>query len=183
MKIFVGCSSSDEIDKGYFIECRKLLEELFKGEHSLVYGASSKGLMGEAYRIAKKNNRYVYGINPEIFKDDFDFLECNESIITECISRRTDKLIELSDVLLFLPGGIGTVYEFFSVIESKRSMEFDKPVVVFNANHYFDELFVFLDKLYNGKFTSSKVKDCYFVTSDVDECLEYINNFLRNKSR
>ena len=61
-------------------------------------------------------------------------------------------------------------------IDSKRCGELDKPIIVYNANHFFDELLVFLDKIYNEKFTDSSVKNCYKVTYTIKETLNYLNN-------
>ena len=163
MKIFIGCSSSDEINEKYILD--------------LVFGASNGGLMGLSYNLALKNGNSVLGICPEAYKNDLKSLKCTEEIITNSISDRTVALINESDAIVFLPGGIGTIYELFTVIECKRSGEFDKPVVIYNACGYFDKLFDFLDFLYDEKFTNLKVKDCYYVSNNAEDTLNYIKEY------
>lgn len=174
MKIFIGCSSREEIPDKYFNDCNNLIEELFKLNNDLVFGAYNKGLMALSYDKAKKYNRKVIGITPKIFEEDTKDLECNKLIITDTISRRTDGLIEEAEVLLFLPGGIGTIYELFSAIESKRSGEFDKPIIIYNSNNFFDKLLEFIEVLYKENFSDVKVKKCYYVTNDINELIEYL---------
>ena len=79
-----------------------------------------------------------------------------------------------SDVLLFLPGGVGTIYELISAIEMKRSKEFDKPIIVYNETGFFDEMMQMLDKVYQRNFTSSKVRTNYNVANDYIAVLDLL---------
>ena len=155
MKLFIGCSSSNDIPKDYLSDCENYLNVLLE-DNDIVFGACNSGLMGLSYNIAKKNDNKVTGICPVSYKD---------------------KVIECADALVFLPGGIGTIYELFTAIESKRSHEFDKPIVIYNSNHYFDKLLEFLETMYDQRFTATKVKDCYYVSSSPEDTLEYLNNY------
>lgn len=180
MDIFIGCSSSNDIPKEYFEDCKKLLEEIIK-ENNLIFGACNSGLMGLAYNEALKSNKKIVGICPEAYKDDFKSLKCDAKVVTKAVSTRTDALIMLSDILLFLPGGIGTIYELFTAIESKRCHEFNKPIIIYNSNGYYDKLLEFLDKMYNEKFSNLKDKNNYLVTEKVSLILDYISNYKDNK--
>ena len=180
MKIFIGCSSRDEIPNKYFKDCDNLIEELFKNKNDLVFGAYNKGLMASCYNISKKYKRKVIGITPKIFIDGLLELNCDKEIVTDTISRRTDGLIEEADVLLFLPGGIGTIYELFTAIESKRSGEFDKPIIIYNSNNFFGGLFEFIEKLYTEDFTNINVRDCYLVMDNSSDIINYLTNTSEN---
>lgn len=180
MQLFIGCSSSNDIPKEYFDDCKILLEELMK-ENDLVFGACNSGLMWLAYNTALKANKNITGICPEAYKDDFKTLKCDTEITTKSVSERTDSIISSSDALIFLPGGIGTIYELFTAIESKRCHEFNKPIVIYNSNGYFDKLLEFMDKVYNEKFSRLKDKRNYLVTDSISSILYYINNYKRIK--
>ena len=180
MKLFIGCSSSNDIPKEYFEDCKLLLEELMKG-NDLVFGAYNAGLMGLAYNIALKENGNITGICPDAYKEDCKDLKCDTKITTKTISQRTDSVISSSDALIFLPGGIGTIYELFTAIESKRACEFDKPIVIYNSYGYFDKLLEFMDKVYSEKFSNIKDKRNYLVTDSISSILDYINNYKRIK--
>ena len=175
MNIFIGSSSSDNLEEKYYTSCEKLLNQIFKEENNLVFGASNTRLMGLSYKIAKKNNKKVIGICPKIYKDDFSKLNCDKEIITNTVNERTTELINQSDILIFLPGGIGTIYELLSAIESKRSHEHNKPIIIYNLDNYFDKFLSTLDKIYKEKFTSQKVKDSYVICNKEEEVLKYIN--------
>ena len=116
MKLFIGCSSSNDIPKDYLFYCLNYLNVLLE-DNDIVFGACNSGLMGLSYNIAKKNDNKVTGICPVSYKDDLLSLDCDEERLTDSISDRTDKVIECADALVFLPGGIGTIYELFNAIE------------------------------------------------------------------
>ena len=180
MKLFIGCSSSSYIPTEYFDDCKALLEELMK-TNDLVFGACNSGLMGLAYNIALELNRTITGICPEAYKDDFKTLKCDTEITAKSVSERTENLIEECDALIFLPGGIGTIYELFTAIESKRCHEFNKPIVIYNSNGYFDKLLEFMDKIYRENFSGFIDKRNYLVTDSISSILYYINNYKRIK--
>ena len=179
MNLFIGCSSSNDIDNKYMDDCNVYLSELLK-ENDLVFGAYKEGLMGLSYEIAKCNNREIIGIAPKVFESDLINLNCDKKIVADDILGRTGILIKEADALIFLPGGIGTILELMAAIDMKRNGEFDKPIVIYNSYNFFDELFIFLNKIYNEKFSSINVKDCYYFTSDAKDTLNYIKNYKKN---
>jgi len=176
MKIFVGCSSSNNIPEKYLNDSKMCLNDLFACGYDLVFGACNNGIMGIAYNCALKNGGQVTGICPELFKDDFKNLNCTTEILTSSISERTDKMIEEADVLLFLPGGYGTIYELWTAIESKRSHEFDKPIIIYNFNNFFDEMLRFSEKMVRENFVSSSDSSVYCVFDSPEDVVSYIKN-------
>lgn len=181
MKIFVGCSSSNNIPSQYKDDCKILLNQLFEKDNDLVFGACNLGIMGDSYNSALDNSRQIIGICPEAYKEDFKELKCTTEITTKTVSERTDNIINESDILLFLPGGIGTIYELFTSIESKRCHEHEKTIIIYNSLNYYDKLFSFLDKIYGENFTADYVKQNYFMSNDKEEILSYINTMRREK--
>lgn len=179
MKIFIGCSSSDKVDSKYFSACEKLIESLFTDENELVFGAMNNGLMGLAYKVAKKYKRKVTGIAPKIYEKDFEQLECDVEILCNNITDRIEKIINTSDAFVFLPGGVGTTCEIFSLIESKRSEEFDKPILIYNCYNFFEHLIKMLDKIYSEKFSSHAIRENYLITDNIYESLKYISTYIK----
>ena len=176
MKIFIGCSSSNDINNNYFNECKKLLEKIIPN-NELVFGAYNNGIMGLAYDIAIKNSSNIIGICNEIYKDDLLKLKCNEKVITDTIANRIDILINKSDILIFLPGGIGTLAELFTAIDSRRNNELNKPIIIFNIDGFYDKLLTFMNKVYEEKFAKQTDKNTYLVTNDINEIIKIINKY------
>ena len=177
MNIAVCCSSSNDINRKYLESSKRLLQLIFKGNNNLVFGAMDSGIMGIAYRVAKQNNRKVIGIAPEIYKEDFKELDCDKEILTKDVNDRTDELINNSDILIFLPGGIGTLYELMTAIEMKRSKEFDKPIILYNNTGFFDDIIHMLDKTYAQNFTDFKVRLNYNIANDSRTVMDLLNKY------
>ena len=167
MNVAVFCSSSDDIDIKYIESSKKLLEKIFEKENNLIFGVYPIGIMGLSYKIAKNAGRKIIGITPN--KEDFINLECTEEIITKSVNQRTDTMIEKSDILLFLPGGIGTIYELFTAIEKKRNKEFDKPIYIYNETGFFDNVINLLNKIYDEKFSNIRDVENYSIIKRIEE--------------
>lgn len=180
MKIFVGCSSSNDIDKKH-LEVNKQLLDLILQENDLVFGASNNGIMGLAYNSAINHGKQITGICPEAYKDDLKSLKCTKEITTNSISERTKMLIEESDLLLFLPGGIGTYFELFSAIESKRCHEFDKPIIIFNSNGFFDKFKEMMEQNYRERFSKQSDSLNYVIANTIQEVKEYCEKYKKSQ--
>lgn len=176
MKIAVCCSSTNDIDDIYKESSKELLNEVFKQDNDLVFGAANRGIMGIAYRIAKQNNRKVIGLATKLYEEELYNLECDTEVVEEIVNSRTNKLIEMSDVLLFLPGGIGTLYELMTAIEMKRNNEFNKPIIIYNKTGFFDEAIKMLDKVYSENFTDAKVSLNYSIVNSCKEIMDLLHN-------
>ena len=176
MKLFIGCSSRDEIPKKYYDDCSILLDKLFSCGNELVFGACGKGLMGLSYDVTIEKSCKIIGIFPEFYKNEAEELNCLK-IPVKTVNERTEKIIEESDVLIFLPGGIGTLYELFTAIESKRGYEHNKPIIIYNCCGFYDNIFNQLSIMEDEKFISSDDKEYYFVCSSWEEIIEYLNNY------
>jgi len=180
MKLFIGSSSRNEIPMKYYGYCKEFLDMLFQEKYDLVFGACGKGLMGLSYNVALNNYDDIIGIYPEVYKDEVEELQCIEMPV-KSISERTDKVIEQSDALIFLPGGIGTVYELFTAIESKRAKEHDKPIIIYNCCDFYNDLLHQFDKMYDEKFTSICDEVCYYVCASPEQAIDYLKKYNKNK--
>lgn len=177
MNICMACGFSNSIEDKYYEACKGLISNLMKDNNSLVFGACGDGMMGYAYTIAKYYNRKVTAIVPKVFKKDLEKIPCEEVVITNNIGERTNALANYSDALLILPGGTGTIYEFFAFVEMKRGQEFDKPIVVYNKCGLFDDALEIINKLCKERFADESVKDLYFVTDNEIDVINYIYNY------
>ena len=111
MKIFIGCSSSEKINKKYLEEASNLGQELANIDGmELLFGYSDEGSMGRLYKAFINNEKKVSGYNTPIYNTN---LKCHNTIICDTIIDRTKALLQSADIWLFLPGGIGTHQELF----------------------------------------------------------------------
>lgn len=116
---------------------------------NMVYGGSSLGLMWACAEQVKKNGGQIIGVMPErlhnigVYTD-----ECVELFVTPCMRSRKAKMDELSDAVVALAGGFGTLEELSEMIVQKQLGYNQKAVVILNTNGFYDKLIEFLKKLY-----------------------------------
>ena len=173
MKLFIGASGSENIPKEYIDDCTNLLEVLLK-ENDLIFGAYNKGLMGISYDIAKKNNRSITGICPEIYKASFDILECDKEETTTSIIDSTMKIYKNSDAIVILPGGYGSIYEFFTANYCKICKEINIPIILYNSCGYYDKLISFIKDCIKNKMVNEKEIGKYLVANNASEVVKYL---------
>lgn len=173
MKIFISCSSSDEIKDEYKVVTKYLAEELSK-DNDLVFGCANRGLMGICYNEFKKNNKKVIGVCYEMYKDDLKNLEIDEVHMVKSLEESNRLLPELSDMIILLPGAYGTLSEFMCLLEEKRTGIHNKDIIIFNINGFYDELIDMFNKIYNNVSNKYNFKELVKVFNTADEIIEYI---------
>lgn len=111
---------------------------------TLVYGGGSIGLMGAAAQAALEAGGKVTGIIPR-FLDELEvaMTGLTDLVITETMHARKERMAELSDGFVVLPGGLGTLDETFEILTWRQLQLHDKPVVLMNVAGYWD-MFVHL---------------------------------------
>ena len=116
--------------------------------HALVYGGSKCGLMGELAESVLKAGGRVTGVEPRFFVEDgFVYDAITELIVTEDMSERKAKMIELGDAFIAFPGGTGTLEEIAEVISKVALRHLDAPCILYNLNGYYDGLKQLLDHM------------------------------------
>lgn len=170
MKSFIGCSSSEKINKIYFDYSSKIIDILINKKYEIVFGCYNKGLMGLVYNKYKQTNLKMNAICIEHYKKDLDALDCNK-ILTKNTFEQCEIFIK-SDILLFLPGGFGTLNELFYMINSNIIENHHSKIIIVNINHYYDELKNMINKIIKEKFAES-IDFIYFIDNieELDEIL------------
>jgi uncharacterized protein (TIGR00730 family) len=146
--ITVFCSSKDDIDKKYKTESEKLINLLDVDKITLVYGGNNTGLMRIVNDTYKKKNGQVISVNYK------KFAKMHNDYIYDTLEERQNKLVELGDAYLILPGGLGTAYELFQVLVKNNINDFRKKIYIFNVYGFFDDLLTYITKLNKIKFIS-----------------------------
>ena len=169
MKIFIAGSACENIPEKYIKETEKLGEKLLNTEHEIYCCASDVGLIGSIYNpFLKKAKDRVKCAIPKAHLHYFKSTEDIE-LITDTIGQRTDYMLQNCDMAIFLPGGIGTLYEILCSIETKRADEHHCKLVIVNMFGYFDNLLDMLEKIFKEKFANENDRNMYHVVHNIDE--------------
>lgn len=125
------------------------------GQHDgqLVYGGGSGGLMGAVAQATLDAGGRVVGIIPKaLVEREWAKLNCTELHVVENMHERKRMMAERADCFLAIPGGIGTLEEFFEVWTWRQLGYHDKPVGLLNANGFYDGLLAFVGHCVNQGF-------------------------------
>lgn len=177
MKIFIGCSSSNEISEEYKV-VTKYLADILSTYNDLVFGCANKGLMGICYNSFLNNNRYITGICYEIYKDDLEGLKIDDLYMVKTLDESTKTLEDKSDIILFLPGSFGTLSELMYIIESKRTNIHNKDIIIFNINGFYDDLLNMYYKVFDKVSENYDIKKLCKIYNTVEE----VNNYIKEKN-
>ena len=173
MNLFVGCSSKDNIPTEYIESSFKLLEDISKIDNvNLVFGAFHSGLMKIAYDMFVANNKKIIGIKKE--DNDEGSYSYDKTIITDTATSRFNEIYKHSDVLLFLPGGVGSLAELFSAIEEVKYDEKKKTIILYNDNYFYTPIIKKLYELYKDGFIEGVPSDYMIIESDYNEIIKLI---------
>jgi len=147
------CASMDGIDSNYKKEAEKIGNILLKHNYSLLYGGGILGLMGVAAKSAYNKGVKIISVFPEYLDDpDIIFSEYQKVIKTRNIIDRKKKMIQLSDIFVCLPGGIGTLDEITEVLSSAALGEHTKPIFLINTNDFWNPFVSLLNHMDKNKF-------------------------------
>jgi uncharacterized protein (TIGR00730 family) len=140
-RLCVFCSSSDRVPEAFREDARTLADAMADAGISLVYGGGSIGLMGTlADRLLARGGRVV-GVIPRFLADkELAHGGLAELVVTETMHERKTEMSRRADAFAVLPGGFGTMEEFFEVLTWKQLRLHDRPVVVANTGGWFDPL-------------------------------------------
>ena len=176
ISLCVYCGSRPGTDPSYMAAARELGLAFGKFGWRLIYGAGDIGIMGEVARSAVESGAKTTGVIPthlvqaEVAKQDLDNL-----IITETMHERKKVMFMNSDVVAVLPGGAGSLDEFFEVLTWAQLGLHAKPIYVVNVAGYWDPLIDLVDHVIERGFADASLKDLFTVVGSVDELIGAIN--------
>lgn len=167
MIITVYLGSNEGKTQAFKSAIRELGSWIGSAGHTLVYGGSKCGLMGELAESVLLAGGEVIGVEPQFFIDmGLDYPEITKLIVTKDMSERKAKMIELGDAFIAFPGGTGTLEEISEVMSKVVLGHLHTPCIVYNLNGYYDYLHGLLERMVDEDFSSKeKLMGISFVSS------------------
>ena len=175
MNICVFGASSDRIEKAYFEEAYALGVLIAREDHRLIFGGGNEGLMGACARGVLSEGGRPLGIAPRFFDEPgILFSRCSRMIFTETMHERKQVMEDGSDAFLVLPGGIGTLEEFFETLTLKQLGRHGKPIAIVNTLQYYDALLALLHAAADGGFMSRSCLRLFSFCDTPQEALDAV---------
>jgi|ERR1035437_1203423 uncharacterized protein (TIGR00730 family) len=178
MNICVFCSSSDAVDKKYFVAARRLGKEMVKNSYSLVYGGANRGLMREIADSVLEGSGSVIGVIPKALHDyGISKNGLNELIITDNMRNRKSVMEKRSDAFIFMPGGIGTLEEAMEILTLRQLHYHEKPLVFLNTGGFYNKLMSVFRLMVKEKFMKKEFYKMFYIARDEKSAIRYIKNY------
>ncbi len=176
--VCVFASSCNFVDKSYYEAAAELGTLLANAGMDMVYGGSCLGLMWACAKQVKEHGRRLIGVMPQKLRDMDVFSDyCDEFYVTPCMRSRKAKMDEMSDALIALPGGFGTLEELSEMIVQKQLGYNQKAIVILNTNGFYNDLLRFFDEIIEQKFANKKAVNLYYVANTPQEAVDYLISY------
>ena len=173
--VCVYSASSTKINPVYFKAAEELGSLLAEHHIRLINGAGSIGLMCAVADAVLKNGGEVTGVIPRFMvEQNWHHTGLTELIEVESMHERKQKMANLSDGIIALPGGCGTLEELLEIITWKQLGLYLNPIVILNVNGFFDPLLEMLGKAIDENFMRQQHGDIWKVAQTPEEALRLL---------
>jgi uncharacterized protein (TIGR00730 family) len=170
--IVVFCGSSEGNDPKILQKASVLGSTLANKGIMLIYGAAKIGVMGKIAEASLGNGGQVIGVIPDFLKaKEVVHPGLSELIITKNMHERKLKMHELSEGVIVLPGGYGTLEEFFEMITWAQLGLHQKPIGILNVGGFYDPLLSMLKKMVDKGFLKQENLDMLLIDRTVEGLL------------
>ena len=170
MNICIFCSANSNIPTEYFERTSELGTWMGANGHTLVFGGCNLGLMECVAKAVHDAKGMTVGVVPTIVEKGgkvSDYVDVK--ILCDNLSDRKDLMIERSDVIIALPGGVGTLDEIFTVLAAASIGYHNKRVILYNIGGFWDSLIAMLDNLKARGVLRAGFEDTVKVAHTLDE--------------
>ena len=177
-KITVFCSSSNDAAPAFNAAAKELGESIVDRKCQLIFGGSSMGLMRIIADTVLDKGGDVLGVMPEFMKEvewGYDRLSKDELVWTDSMASRKDILIGEADVIICLPGAVGTLEEVGEALSLKRLGRFFAPIVFINTDDFYTPLVQWLERTVDEKLMRDEHRKMWYLASDVDDAMRYLD--------
>lgn len=186
--VTVYCSSSNSIHPDYARTAAEIGRLIAESGRSLVYGGGSVGMMGHAARACRDAGGHVVGIITEKLRDAEQMDPENQEVIVVPTMRERKRLMEeRGDCFVILPGGLGTLEEFFEILVGRILGEHTKPLALVNmpdpddpGTNFFDPMLAMFDHMITSRFAKPGVLTMFSVTPTASSVLAQIDSWERD---
>ena len=172
----VFCGSKNGNNPVYAEHAKELGKLLAKNNITLIYGGGSTGIMGAVADAMMEGGGKVIGV---ITKRLVDWEHQHEGItdlsIVDDMHIRKQKMYDLCDAAVILPGGVGTLDEFFEMVTWNQLSIHDKKIYIINSDNFFDFLLKHIQQMEKQGFLYESVLERITVLDEPEQLLQYLN--------
>ena len=175
--VAVYCASSSQVRPSFFQEAYRVGECIAENGIRLVYGDGGIGLMGKLAEGALAHKGEVVGVIPRFMVEQgWNNPQSTQTIVVETMHERKALIEKMVDGMVAMPGGVGTFEELLECLTWKQLGLHVKPVVILNADGYYDPLLECLHKMVEEKMLREIHLNMFQVVRHADEVIPALEN-------
>lgn len=173
--VAVYCASSTKIKEVYYEAARQLGRGLGRRGITLINGAGNMGLMQASSDACLEAGGRVVGVIPTfMIEQGWHHTGLTQLIETPDMASRKQRINDMSDAAIVLPGGCGTLDELFEIVTLKQLGVYLKPIVVLNVAGYYDDLLRHLQRTIEENFMRPEHAGIWRVATTAEEAIEMV---------
>ena len=175
MNITVYLGANEGNDPALKLAVRELGTWIGENGHTLVYGGSASGLMGEIADSVLAAGGQVIGVEPQFFMDaGFQHTGLTELIVTRNMAERKTKMIQLGEAFIAFPGGTGTLEEITEIMSQVSLRQLDAPCILYDLNGYYEHLRALLTHMTEKGLSSPERQRGIYFAADLAQIREIL---------
>ncbi len=175
--LLVFCGARPGKNPAYMAAAKDLGAALAAQGIRLVYGAGDVGIMGEVARNAQSAGGETFGVIPEhLVNMEVGKTDLTSYVVTQTMHERKKVMFMNTDAVVILPGGAGSLDEFFEVLTWGQLDLHKKPIFVLNTEGYWTKLLDLIDHVVDEGFADATLKDLFKVVDTVPELMTAIGS-------
>jgi uncharacterized protein (TIGR00730 family) len=183
MRVGITLTSSLSVDDAYIQLTKQVAEYLADKSAGIVYGGTAYGMMLELGRSYKQaGGTDLVGVMAKdlkaVTKNYVAYDDLDEAYLEETMTDRQHRIASLADAFIILPGGYGTLEEIGTIVGGKVNKLYDKPIALYNYDHFYDTFIEFLDEVWRKNFSKIALHDAVLVSDNMDEIFTYLTSYV-----
>lgn len=176
--ICVFASSSNYLSDIYYKDAEELGRLIGQCGYNIVYGGSTLGMMWACASEVKNYGGKIIGVMPQKLADmGCKTDNCDEFFMAEGMRDRKGKMDEISNAVIALAGGFGTLEELAEMIVQKQLGYNKKPIIILNTNGFYDKLLEFFEQMIQEKFANQFTRELYYVATTPEDAINYLKSY------
>lgn len=181
-RITIFCGSNSGKNKLYTQEVENFAKILCDQNITMVYGGSKTGLMGVIANKMLTEGGEVIGVTTKFLKDlEIAHDRLGDLRTVDSMHERKKMMYDLSDAFILLPGGCGSLDEFFEIYTWAQLEQHNKPVGILNINNYYQHLIKMLDHARDEGFVKAGHRDMVIIDNSAEKLIAKFEKYVAPK--
>ena len=154
MKVAVFGGTNPATNPKWYGVAEQMGKLLVEHGYEMVWGGNAHGVLTKMHKEFQDKGAKNTLMLPKAYEDDLKSMDTDDVVLIDTIADRTRGMIEKADAIIVMPGGIGTIYEFWSAVEYRRAEEFDFELILLNYEDFFQYQLAHYGFIYEHGFTT-----------------------------